>query len=137
MLTVFCGKDFLICDQFLTKTHYKVDILRSSALRLLPPLVIPVVYSRQRKTKTNTSVPVNNTEDMSLRRLLHGELLLQLIIMQVFYSMFVVHSSRKRNNMRHNWHMRNHLAPFPHSGKTHTHSDVSHSDSDQNEEAVQ
>lgn len=51
-LTIFCRKDFLICDQFLTKTHYKVDVLRSSALSLLPLLVIPVVYStreRQRK----------------------------------------------------------------------------------------
>lgn len=50
ILTIFCRKDFLICDQFLTKTHYKVDVLWSSALRLLPPLVIPVVYSRKRET---------------------------------------------------------------------------------------
>lgn len=48
-LTVFGGEDFLVCDQFLTKTHHKVDVLRSSALCLLPLLVIPVVYSAETK----------------------------------------------------------------------------------------
>lgn len=55
-LTVFGGEDFLVCDQFLTKTHHKVDVLRSSALCLLPLLVIPVVYSANRqKKKTRAS----------------------------------------------------------------------------------
>lgn len=55
-LTVFGRKDFLVCDQFLTKTHHKVDVLRSSALCLLPLLVIPVVYSGE--TKENVSIAV-------------------------------------------------------------------------------
>lgn len=46
-LTVLGWKDLLVCDQFLTKTHYKVDVLWSSALCFLPLLVIPVVYSRK------------------------------------------------------------------------------------------
>lgn len=48
ILTVLGGKDFLVCDQFLTKTHDKVDVLWSSALCLLPLLIIPVVYSIKR-----------------------------------------------------------------------------------------
>lgn len=55
-LTVFGRKDFLVCDQFLTKAHHKVDVLRSSALCLLPLLVIPVVYSGE--TKEHVSIAV-------------------------------------------------------------------------------
>lgn len=51
-LTVFRRKDFLICDQFLTETHDEVDVLRSGALRLLPPLIVPVVYSEGTEAKT-------------------------------------------------------------------------------------
>lgn len=47
LLTVFGGEDFLVCDQFLTKTHHKVDVLRRGALCLLALLVIPVIYSAE------------------------------------------------------------------------------------------
>lgn len=67
-LTVFGGEDFLVCDQFLTKTHHKVDVLRSSALCLLPLLVIPVVYSAETKEEnTCQSVVVTTSVKFSVR----------------------------------------------------------------------
>ncbi len=135
LLTVFRRKDFLICDQFLTKTHYKVNILRSSALRLLPPLIIPVVYSKKTK-KEHVSVHAETHKKYKHFRQITEE---HDIITQLSNAAEINHAecfpknacglwSRKRDNTQvtYETQLRHHVCL--HLGKTHTLNDISLAD---------
>lgn len=130
-LTVFCRKDFLVCDQFLTKTHYEVDILWSSALRLLPPLVIPVVYSKDRKTKNKCQSLLSRTTCKITFKTCHwGAGCYYTITVLINDNECLLKNTwgwfKQEENQRQI--QGQHLVLFPHSGKTHTPNDVSLSD---------